>query len=560
MAPRDPRAMTRAVTTLERRLVSGTVLRTGTAGAYRRLTTAGGEPHLRRLDLVPDAGQAGERRSLLHFLHLTDAQIVDVQSPARFEFLDRHADRDALGPLLPAHRSQESLQLHALEAMIRTARSLPPSPITGAPVSLAVSTGDAIDNQQWNELLWFLGVMQGGSVAPDSGGPGFEGVQASSWEDPAYWRPDGPGDVYAGRWGFPSYPGLLAEGTKRFDAAGLRMPWLACLGNHEGLVQGTSLPTEAARAIAVGGRKAVAAPPSLDLERNVDRFVSEPEAFLAGPSRAVTPDPDRRLFSRRAFVQAHLEAGGPPRGHGFTPENLQHGTAYYVYDAVPGVRLVVLDTANPGGFYQGSVGARQVAWLEERLAEVHTGYLDAAGDVVRTGNADRHVVVFSHHGLETLTNDLALSDPFDPGPEDLPRVLGPALRQVLHRFPNVVLWVSGHTHEHHAISRPDPQARTGGFWEVSTGAIADWPVQSRLVELVDNGNGTVSVFATLVDHAAPPDPTDAEGLWRLASIHREVAANDPYSGMSSIAAGEPTDRNVELVVRLANGTSGRPAS
>ena len=549
----DPRAVTRALTTLERTIEPAAVLRTGTDGVYRRLRTGGGEPHVRRLDLAPDAGPPAERRSLLHLLHLTDAQIVDVQSPVRFEFLDRHTDREALAPLLPTYRPHESLQLHALEAMIRTARSLPPSPISGAPVSLAVSTGDPIDNQQWNELLWFLAVMRGGTVTPDSGGRGFEAVQGSSWEDPAYWRPDGPADAYAERWGFPSYPGLLAEATERFDAAGLEMPWLACMGNHEGLVQGTSLPTEAVRSIAVGDRKAVAAPPGFDLEANVDRFVSEPEAYLAGPSRAVTADPDRRLFTRRAFVQAHLDAGGSPRGHGFTPENLERETAYYVYDAVPGVRLVVLDTANPGGFYEGSVGAKQSAWLEERLAEVHAEHVDAAGDVIRTGNEDRLVVVFSHHGLETLTNDLARSNPFDPAAEDLPRVLGPALREVLHRFPNLILWVSGHTHEHHVIARPDPRGRTGGFWEVSTGAIADWPVQSRLVELVDNGNGTLSVFATLVDHSAPPDPTDAEGLWRLASIHREVAANDPYSGTGSIAAGEPTDRNVELVVGVPNG-------
>jgi metallophosphoesterase (TIGR03767 family) len=546
--PVDPRGMTRALTTLERTIAPGDVLRTGTLGSYRCLATVGGEQHVRRLDLAPDTAPAAEHRSILHLLHLTDTQIVDVQSPARFEFLDRHADRGAIADLLPMYRPHESLQLHALEAMIRTARSLPSSPITGEPVSLAVSTGDAIDNQQWNELVWFLGVMRGGTIAADSGRPGYEGVQASSWDDPEYWRPDGPADVYAERWGFPTYPGLMTEATERFDAVGLGMPWLACLGNHEGLVQGTSLPTQAVRAIAVGDRKAIAAPSDLDLERNVDRFVHEPEAFLAGPSRAVAPDPDRRLFTRTAFVQAHLGAEGSPRGHGFTPENLERGTAYYVYDAVPGVRLVVLDTANPGGSYDGSIGARQAAWLEERLTEVHGSYTDRAGDLVHTGNEDRLVVVFSHHGLETLTNDLAFSSPFESGAEDFPRVLGPALREMLHRFANVVLWVSGHTHEHHAIARPDPQGRTAGFWEVSTGAIADWPVQSRVIELVDNGNGTLSVFTTLVDHSAPTDPTDAEGLWRLASIHRELAANDPHRGMGSVAAGEPSDRNVELVL------------
>jgi hypothetical protein len=204
-----------------------------------------------------------------------------------------------------------------------------------------------------------------------------------------------------------------------------------------------------------------------------------------------------------------------------------------------------LDTANPGGFYEGSIGARQAEWLERRLAEVHRSYVDADGRRVETSNADRLVVICSHHGLDTLTNDLALADP--DGADDLPRLIGPAVRSMLHRFPNVVLWLSGHTHEHHAIPRPHPSGGSG-FWEVSTGAIADWPVQARAIELVDNVDGSLSIFGTLVDHAAPPDPGDAEGIWRLASIHREVAANDPHRGWGSTAAGDVTDRNVELVL------------
>lgn len=537
--------MTGAFTTLRRTIAPGDVIGRGSEGAYRHLSFAGGEAHVRRIDLAPAAGPPGERRSILHFLHLTDAQITDVQSPARVEFLDRHADRRALEHLLPSHRPHESLQVHALEAMLRTARDLPPSPVTRSPVALAVSTGDVVDNQQWNELGWFLALMEGRPVSADSGGPEFEGVQSAAWEDTAYWHPDGTPDVYAERWGFPSYAGLLDEARRAFDAVGLGLPWLACFGNHEGLIQGTSLPTAAVRAIATGARKAVAAPPELDLEANVDRFVSEPEAFLAGPSRPVTADPERRLFSRREFVQAHLRAPGTPNGHGFTAENLRDGTAYYVHDAIPEVRFIVLDTANPGGFYEGNIGARQAEWLERRLAEVHRSYVDARGRPVETSNADRLVVICSHHGLDTMTNDLALADP--DGADDLPRLLGPAVRSMLHRFPNVVLWLSGHTHEHHAIPRPQPGGGSG-FWEVSTGAIADWPVQARMIELVGNGDGSLSIFGTLVDHAAPPEPGDAEGLWRLASIHREVAANDPHRGWGSTAAGDVTDRNVELVL------------
>jgi metallophosphoesterase (TIGR03767 family) len=537
--------VTGARSTLDRTIAPGEAIGRGSFGSYRRLSFAGGEAHVRRLELHPESRPSAHRRAILRFLHLTDTQIADVQSPARVEFLDRHADRRALAHLLPSYRPHESLQVHALEAMIRTVRDLPPSPVTGAPVALAVSTGDVIDNQQWNELVWFLALMSGRPVAADSGGPEFEGVQSLEWGDPSYWHPDGSPDVYAERWGFPSYPGLLEDAGRAFDATGLELPWIGCFGNHEGLIQGTSLPTSAVRAIATGDRKAVAAPPGLDLEANVDRFVFEPEAFLSGPSRIVTTDPARRLFSRREFVEVHLRSPGTPNGHGFAPENLRDGTAYYVHDADPAVRFIVLDTANPGGFYEGSIGARQAEWLERRLAEVHRSYVAADGRRVDTSNADRLVVVCSHHGLDTLTNDLALADP--DGGDDLPRLLGPAVCAILHRFPNVVLWLSGHTHEHHAIPRPGPGGGPG-FWEVSTGAIADWPVQARVVELVDNGDGSLSIFGTLVDHGAPPDPADADGLWRLASIHREVAANDPHGGWDSPAAGEVTDRNVELVL------------
>lgn len=552
--------MTRdVVTTLTRTLGAGDTVGRGSLGDYRRLAVAAGEPHLRRLDLVPDAPAASHRRSIAHLVHLTDTQLADVQSPARIEFLDRHADRRALASLLPAYRPHEPFQAHALEATIRTLRAVPASVITGAPVALAISTGDAIDNEQWNELRWYLSLMQGGRVSTASGGPAFEGVQSVAWADKHYWHPDGYADVYAERWGFPAYPGALEEALRAFDASGLAMPWLACFGNHEGLVQGTSLPTDAVRSLATGDRKPVRPPERFDVELHVDRFVTDPEAYLNGPSRAVTPDPERALFTRREFVEAHLAAGGSPLGHGFTSLNLAEGTTYYAYDELPGVRFVVLDTTNPGGHYEGSIGTRQAAWLEQRLAEVHATYLDPRGDVVRTGNPDRVVVVCSHHGLETLTNDLAHANPLEPGGEDLPRVLAPGVRELLHRFPNVVLWLSGHTHEHHAIARPDPSGRTGGFWELSTGAIADWPVQSRLVELVDNGDGTLSIFGTLVDHAASPDPSDEDSRWRLAAIHREVAANDPHRGFDSIAAGEPADRNVELVVRWSGGSVGASA-
>ena len=60
-------------------------------------------------------------------------------------------------------------------------------------MQLAVTTGDAIDNAQWNELQAFLALFDGGLVSPDPGGPDYEGVQGPDWPGDIFWRPDGPG-------------------------------------------------------------------------------------------------------------------------------------------------------------------------------------------------------------------------------------------------------------------------------------------------------------------------------------------------------------------------------
>lgn len=75
----------------------------------------------------------------------------------------------------------------------------------------------------------------------------------------------------------------------------------------------------------------------------------------------------------------------------------------------------------------------------------------------------------------------------------------------------------------------------------------DWPPQCHLIEVVNNHDGTLSIFATMVDH----------GGGRLLTLARELMGNDPQTGFSH-GTGEEADRNVELV--LAHpfpGESGR---
>lgn len=76
----------------------------------------------------------------------------------------------------------------------------------------------------------------------------------------------------------------------------------------------------------------------------------------------------------------------------------------------------------------------------------------------------------------------------------------------------------------------------------------DWPCRTRLVELLDNRDGTLSLMCTMVDYegAVRPEPSMRRtGKW-LAGMHRELAGNEPWRGFTSMARGDLTDRNVDL--------------
>jgi hypothetical protein len=121
------------------------------------------------------------------------------------------------------------------------------------------------------------------------------------------------------------------------------------------------------------------------------------------------------------------------------------------------------------------------------------------------------------------------------------------VKALLLKHPNVILWVNGHTHRNEVIAHTRTD-NSGGFWEVNTAAHIDFPQQARIVEIADNLDGTLSVFATILDSAGPDssggkiaDPV------HLASLSRELAAND-WQDKEEHRRGELKDRNVELLL------------
>ncbi|MEU3710699.1 TIGR03767 family metallophosphoesterase [Streptomyces catenulae] len=497
-------------------------------GGYRRLGDGPGWRRLVRTELAAaHPGRAARRTALASFVHFTDLHLVDVQSPLRYEYLRAET--------ASAWRPQEALSVAGVVSLIERVNALPGGPATGAPLAFVMTTGDNTDNNSRLELDWFLTSMSGGRITPNSGDPRrYEGVQDSGLA--LYWQPGSALRDADKRLGFPRIDGFLDAAIRPLTSPGLRMPWYSTVGNHDSLPGGCYAPGDPfLTAVATGDRKLETLPADRAAQvwkavrKGLDPRGEDFKELLraqAKKARHVTPDPRRAPFTRTEYLRAHLDpahTGPGPHGHGYTADHLADGRLHYTFDVADDVLGISLDTTDPAGHYTGSVGAEQFAWLRRTLA-------------ANERDGARHVLVFSHHTSATMDNTRP-----DPARPHEKRHTGAELAALFSAHPSVVAWINGHSHRNEVTAHP-------GFWEVSTASHIDFPQLARVVELTDNHDGTLSLFTTLVESAAPhrADPADLSAPG-LAALYRELAANAPKARKD--LAGEATDRNLELVLR-----------
>ena len=494
-----------------------------------------GLPVVQRTDLMP-AGYRNPQRApvakLAHFFTFSDIHITDKEAPNQliaFQGLERYAynNTSIYSPVM-------LYTTHVLDAAIQTINALHKS----NPIDFGLSLGDTCNSTQYNELRWYLDVIDGKVITPSSGA--HVGADAIDYQKP-------------------------------YQAAGLdkSIPWYQVMGNHDHFFIG-SFPVDADKSLGIRESyvsshvwsvadalvPAFSAFPVLFDMRGfkagpqyytglidgttpygdiVYAGLSTSPAFAKGPP-TVAADANRRSLRRSEWVQEFFATTSGPVGHGFNLvdkagpyANIPGFTCYsFVPKAEVPFKVIVLDdtqSEDDGSndiHGHGYLDAARWAWLQAELA---------------AGQAANQLMIIAAHvpiGVAAIGSEMEwwLNENKTP-PERRNAVDLKGLVSALQNTPNLLAWIAGHRHLNtvKAFASPDPAKPERGFWQVETSSLRDFPQQFRTFEIHLNSDYTVSIITTNVDPAVATDTPAAQSRKYAVAVqqivNRDVCQSTP---------------------------------
>ena len=455
-------------------------------------------------------------KTLLFFGHITDLHLIDEESPARTVAAEPYLEQMGVRS---AFRPQEDLNPWVLSSMVKTLNKL----TAQSKMDFLLNTGDSVDNCQENELLWFLSVLQGGEVDPDSGAD----------EDPV--------------------PGPFNDANDSFVSEGFShsVPYYNAIGNHDILLQGNVPPDirELYNAIVKKYLEVMVIDDPFGHHSNavITPWANPPDPATLKPGELVA-DSRRRPLKGKDFIQLHLQKQGKRPFLGFPASLAGREFGYYsVYpkSGLP-VKMIVLDTALRVGTALGAIDKNQydqflIPELEKAKAnqELVIVVSHHPSSDIKTLAETRSVMTQNYGKTEALRGMIEeLVQEINARDEYISRA---NFEETLKAYPNVFLHIAGHKHSH----KITPVGENGnGYWQVQTGALMEYPQQSRLFEIVYEGNGVGAIQTCVVDHESQPDS--------LADCARKIAYQDAHGSRGSEESredrftGKAQDRNAVL--------------
>ena len=480
-----------------------------------------------RLFLTPDEQtDATNAAQLMSFFSLSDVHITDKESPVQLPYFGWSRPFHGGAPYISVYSPIILSTTHVLNAAVKTINGLHQED----PFDFGMVLGDVANGTQYNELRWFLDVMDGRYIAPSSGA--HLGADTIDYQRP-------------------------------YQAAGLdrSIPWYQVIGNHDQFWMGGAYASDNVRNAAVGNTV-------LNMGANftasnsteitgvyvgvVDGTTPYGNVIKAGPQGnfltppTVAPDANRRIltatnFAVTNYMSEFFNTASFPVGHGFTQSNLDSNSACYAFEPMANVplKVIVLDdmikTNIPSlGIYgaYGSIDLARYAWLTNEL---------------QMGQDSNQLMVLACHvplnPQATLFNTNSVSQFLGPS---MTYQTDAQLIATLHQYSNLILLMAGHRHMNVVTPQPspDPAHPEYGFWEVETPSLREFPQQFRAWKILRNSDNTLSILTTDVDPMVEPgSPADKSRGYAIGAFR--IFGVGPLDDTSSHAF------NAELVKTLS---------
>ncbi|MFP5212575.1 MAG: TIGR03768 family metallophosphoesterase, partial [Acidobacteriota bacterium] len=478
--------------------------------------------------------------TLLSFFTMSDIHITDKESPAQCVYFGYNYPDPETPQGQPMGNSSAYSAIilytpHVLDAAVQTINALHKT----MPFDFGISLGDAANNTQYNELRWYIDVLDGKMITPSSGA--HLGANSVDYQKP-------------------------------FKAAGLdkSIDWYQVIGNHDQFWMGSTHVNKYLRTTYVGPN-VLNISPILSLPPNwkeifagrglymglVDGTTKFGNVIDAGPSEnfptppQIVADPDRRSLKVGEWMNEFFNTTSKPAGHGFTHKMVRDGFAcYHFYPKadIPIKFIVLDDTDKVDGGAAASLDYERYGWLVQELDDG-----EAAGELM---------VICAHIPIRPY------APPQDPPPTNNPYypfettfssnsdISEDELLAKLHSYKNLVMWCSGHIHRNTITPQVAPDGDPEhSFWEVETPSLRDFPRMLRRFEIVRNKDNNISIFALNVDVAVNPAPL-GDGSISPAWTSRSYAIATQQIFQNPILQGPNVDPatgvyNAELVKQLS---------
>jgi len=476
-----------------------------------------GIAYQKRLDLMPadyTGASVSKAASLLSFFTMSDIHLVDEETPAGGIY---YSYKGGGGP--SGYSASILLTTQMLNAAVQTVNVLNRQ----IPFDFGISLGDDCDNTQYNELRWFIDVLDGKPINPDSG------VK----DDPI--------------------PGPANDYQDQFQAEGLdeSIPWYQTLGNHDQFWKGSYPVTDSFRPNYTGLNIINLDNPLTGLDGrgyymgSVDGRTQFGSIIGAGPTgdyqtppQVLANDEDRRSLNREEWMSEFFTTSTKPVGHGFSQSNVSSGFACYTFEPKSNLPLevIVLDDTqsdqdpNIGGYSHTSLDQERFQWLIDQLHKCQ---------------ADGKLIIIAAH------------IPIGIGPglwSTEAQVTEETLIDTLHTCPNLLMWISGHRHVSAVTPQPspDPAHPELGFWVVETPSLKDFPQQIRTFDVARNSDNTISVFATSVDPIAKPGSLPALSRTYAVATNQLFNSQTIYLPSGSYNAELVKQLSPEMEIKIQN--------